>query len=206
MSRIPDSSAQPGMTGAKNGWLTGSCLIAMPSMTDPRFNRTIIFLCSHDEEGAMGLVVNRAHQNIDFQTLCEKLKLAVPDESDDPDSIEIPVLAGGPVEIGRGFVLHRISEGYSTSLQITDGLALCATMEAIQGLAAGVGPPDARIALGYAGWSAGQLEEELRENAWLVCDADVQMILKTPPEDIYQTALDRLGVDLAGLVSTSGRA
>ncbi len=206
MSKKTDLSAQPGMAGASQGWLIGSCLIAMPAMTDPRFNRTIIFLCSHDEEGAMGLVVNRPHQNIDFQTLCEKLKLSIPEESLDPDLTEIPVLAGGPVEIGRGFVLHRITEGYSGSLQIADDLALCATMEAIQGLAAGVGPLDARIALGYAGWGAGQLEEEIRENSWLVCDADVQMILKTPPEEIYPMALKRLGVDLGALVSTTGHA
>lgn len=154
----------------------------------------------------MGLVVNRQHRNIDFNTLCEKLQLAVPEGSTDPDFIEVPVLAGGPVEIGRGFVLHRISEGYASSLKIADDLALCATMEAIQGLAAGVGPLDARIALGYAGWSAGQLEEEILENAWLVCDADVDMILKTSPDDIYQTALERLGIDIAGLVSTSGHA
>lgn len=154
----------------------------------------------------MGLVVNRPHRNIDFQSLCEKLNLTVPDQSDDPELVDVPVLAGGPVEIGRGFVLHRITDGYRGSLQVADDLALCATMEAIQGLAAGVGPLDARIALGYAGWGEGQLEEEICENAWLVCDADVQLILKTSSEDIYESALKRLGVDLAALVSTSGRA
>lgn len=206
MSKKTDSSAQPGISGASNGWLTGSCLIAMPAMEDPRFKKTIIFICSHDEEGAMGLVVNRSHQNIDFATLCEKLELSIPDEAADPDLIKVPVLAGGPVEIGRGFVLHRMTDEYSGSLQIADDLALCATLEAIQGMAAGVGPRDARIALGYAGWSAGQLEEEIRENVWLVCDADVQMVLKTPPDQIYQMALERLGVDIATLVSTSGSA
>lgn len=206
MSRPPDPSAQTEATSKSNGWLTGSCLIAMPSMIDPRFSKTIIFLCSHDEDGAMGLVVNRTHRDIDFQSLCEKLQLPIAEENLDPDFNRTPVLAGGPVEIGRGFVLHRISEGYSSSLQVVDDLALCATMEAIQGLAAGVGPQDARVALGYAGWSAGQLEEEIVENAWLVCEADAQLILETPPEQMYQAALQRLGVELSGLVSSSGRA
>ena len=221
MSNPPGSENDPVTGNADGGWLTGSCLISMPTMTDPRFHRTIIFLCTHDEDGAMGLVVNRPHNSIDFRSLRAKLKLSVPDgpaENDagqtasqtaghgSAETSNIPVLAGGPVEIGRGFVLHQVSADHAGSLQITDDLALCATMEAIEGLARGNGPPSARIALGYAGWGAGQLEDEIRENAWLVCKADAKLVLQTVPDQIYAAALDRLGIDLAGLVSTSGRA
>lgn len=213
MSKPPGSETNPVSGQGDGSWLTGSCLISMPAMTDPRFHRTIIFLCTHDEEGAMGLVVNRPHNSIDFASLCAKLKLpgpARPDRQDagngDAETSDVQVLAGGPVEVGRGFVLHRVSPLHPGSLQITDDLALCATMEAIEGLARGNGPPDARIALGYAGWGAGQLEAEIRENAWLVCNADAALVLQTLPDQIYQAALTRLGIDLAGLVSTSGRA
>ncbi len=165
----------------------------------------------------MGLVVNRPHNSIGFRSLCAKLKLPVPDSSPGQDaghiagdggakSSNIQVLAGGPVEIGRGFVLHQVSGDHARSLQITDDLALCATMEAIEGLARGKGPPAARIALGYAGWGSGQLEDEIRENAWLVCKADAKLVLQTVPDQMYAAALARLGINLAGLVSTSGRA
>lgn len=148
----------------------------------------------------MGLVINRAHDHITFQKLCAKLKI----DGEESDSIQI--LSGGPVEIGRGFVLHRASEEYQNTLNITDDVALCATLDALQSLAVGEGPPNARVALGYAGWDAGQLEEEILENAWLVCDADAALVLEKTPDDIYDAALARLGVNIAALTNASGHA
>lgn len=148
----------------------------------------------------MGLVINRAHDHITFQKLCAKLKI------DGEESDGIQILSGGPVEIGRGFVLHRASEEYQNTLNITNDVALCATLDALQSLAVGEGPPNARVALGYAGWDAGQLEEEILENAWLVCDADAALVLEKTPDDIYDAALARLGVNIAALTNASGHA
>lgn len=198
--RTPTISKSKGETPEAENWLSGHCLISMPSMLDPRFKRTVIFICSHDEEGAMGLVINRTHDDITFQKLCKKLKI----DGEENDGIQI--LSGGPVEIGRGFVLHRASNDYENTLNITDDVALCATMDALQSLAAGEGPPNARVALGYAGWGAGQLEDEILENAWLVCDADASLVLEMTPDDIYDAALARLGVNIAALASASGHA
>lgn len=198
--RIPTTSQSKDHPSDTDSWLSGRCLISMPSMLDPRFKKTVIFICSHDEEGAMGLIINRAHDDITFQKLCAKLKI----DGEEDDGIQI--LSGGPVEIGRGFVLHRASQEYENTLNITDDVALCATMDALQSLAVGEGPPNARVALGYAGWGAGQLEEEILENAWLVCDADASLVLEMTPDKIYDAALARLGVNIAALTSTSGHA
>lgn len=198
--RIPTISKTENQISDAGNWLSGRCLISMPSMTDPRFKRTVIFVCSHDEEGAMGLIINRAHNDITFQKLCAKLKI----DGEEDDGIQI--LSGGPVEIGRGFVLHRASSDYENTLNITEEVALCATLDALQSLAVGEGPPNARVALGYAGWGAGQLEEEILENAWLVCDADAALVLELTPDEIYDAALARLGVNIAALTSASGHA
>ncbi|MBL4645701.1 MAG: YqgE/AlgH family protein [Rhizobiales bacterium] len=172
----------------------------MPDMADPRFQKTVIFLCSHDEDGAMGLVVNRAHEDISFPQLCDKIELECL-----PENTTL-LLAGGPVEIGRGFVLHQPDKAFENALTITNDIALCATVDVLKAIGLETGPGVARVALGYAGWGEGQLEQEILENAWLICDADQKLVLDTRPQDIYTAALAKLGIELSALVSTAGRA
>ncbi len=190
-----------GKTSAGNaGWFTGKCIISMPDMLDPRFQKTVIFICSHDENGAMGLVINRAHEDINFPELCKQIELECSPEN------KTLVLAGGPVEIGRGFVLHQRDPDFENGLAVTEDLILSATMDVLTAIGSDSGPKNSRVALGYAGWGEEQLEQEVLENSWLICDADADLVLGTPPQDIYTAALAKLGIELSALVSTSGRA
>ena len=200
------------------GYLDGQMLLAMPGMPDERFQRTLIYLCAHSAEGAMGIVVNQAAPGVSLPELLVKLDV-VKDEADVARSVsldegrrpmpasDIVVLRGGPVEQGRGFVLHSDEFSIeSSTLKIDDGIALTATLDILRAIAEGTGPATAVLALGYAVWSAGQLETEMQGNGWLHCAPDAALIFDPDLDSKYDRALRTLGIDLAMLSSDAGRA
>ncbi len=183
------------------GYLAGSLLIAMPSMGDTRFEQTVVYVCAHSDEGAMGLIINRSMENVAFSDVVEQLDIegsgAVPD---------IEVHAGGPVETGRGFVLHTTDYQHESTMPVADGIALTASIEILKAMVEGRGPRRSLLALGYAGWNAGQLDQELRDNAWLVAPADPDLIFSSALETKWQRALGKLGVDVSMLSGAAGHA
>jgi putative transcriptional regulator len=190
-------------------YLDGQMLIAMPSMRDERFARSVIYVCAHSSEGAMGIVVNQAAANVNFSDLLVQLEV-IPAT----DLIQLPpraglirVLKGGPVETGRGFVLHS-SDFFieNSTLPIDDGICLTATLDILKAIARGNGPESAVLALGYAGWGAGQLENEIQENGWLHCSADQELIFGPDIEGKYGRALRKIGIDPGMLSSEAGHA
>ena len=203
--KIPRTSRAP----AGDGYLDGQLLIAMPVMSDPRFARSVIYLCAHSEDGAMGLVINQRASHISFPDLLQRLNI-VPSESDDGMSdnvLSMSIHVGGPVETGRGFVLH--SSDYfanDSTLPIEDGVCLTATIDILKAIAAGHGPNRAILALGYAGWSPGQLESEIQANGWLNCPADPDLIFDPDLDAKYARALAKIGIDPSHLVSDAGHA
>jgi putative transcriptional regulator len=195
--------------GSARGYLDGQMLIAMPAMRDERFARSVIYVCAHSSEGAMGIVVNQPAANVNFSDLLVQLDI-VPAS----DLIQLPpraglvkVLKGGPVETGRGFVLHS-SDFFieNSTLPIDDGICLTATLDILKAIARGKGPQSAVLALGYAGWAAGQLENEIQENGWLHCPADPDLIFGADIEGKYGRALRKIGIDPGMLSSESGHA
>jgi putative transcriptional regulator len=193
----------------KPGYLDGQALVAMPSMRDERFSRAVIYICAHSDEGAMGIVINQPARNISFRELLVQLEVLPAGER-----IELPnragatrVLKGGPVETGRGFVLHS-ADFYieSSTLPINDGICLTATLDILKAIARGQGPDNAVLALGYAGWAPGQLEGEIHANGWLNCDADADLIFGGELDSKYEFALRKIGIDPAKLSSDAGHA
>lgn len=190
-------------------FLDGQMLIAMPTMRDEQFARTLVYVCAHSAEGAMGIVVNQAANHIDFGDLLVQLDV-VPSEQRIllPEGTgAIKVLKGGPVETGRGFVLHSADYFIENStLPIDDGICLTATLDILKAIAGGTGPRSAILALGYAGWAPGQLEAEIQANGWLNCPADPDLIFRRSLETRYDAALKKLGIDPGMLSSESGHA
>jgi putative transcriptional regulator len=189
--------------------LEGQLLVAMPSMTDRRFSRSVIYVCAHSDEGAMGLIVNQRARNITAPDLLERLGISTRGE-DDVVANEIMALSiqvGGPVETGRGFVLH--SADYfadDSTLSIEKGVCLTATIDILKAIAQGRGPHRAILTLGYSGWSPGQLESEIQANGWLNCPADHDILFDDDLESKYARAMAKLGIDLSHLVSDAGHA
>lgn len=191
------------------GFLDGHMLVAMPGMEDERFARSVIYICAHSEEGAMGIVINRPAPKVKFPELLVQL-----DVIDKDAAIRLPekagtmqVLKGGPVETGRGFVLHTNDFFIDNStLPIASGVSLTATVDILRAIADGSGPDRAVLALGYAGWQAGQLETELQHNGWLTVPADPSLIFDTVLESKYERAIAHLGIDLARLSTQAGSA
>ncbi len=195
-------------SGLLNGYLDGQLLIAMPSMSDPRFRRAVIYLCAHSAEGAMGLIINQRAPHITLPRLLEQLDITA--VASRPVAIRVGSMAvhvGGPVETSRGFVLHS-SDYFSaeSTLPINDKVCLTATIDILKAIAKGSGPNHAILALGYAGWAPGQLEREIQENGWLNCPADAELIFDTDLEGKYARALGLLGINPSHLVGASGRA
>ena len=202
----------PGTPSDKNparGYLDGQMLIAMPAMNDERFARSVIYVCAHSSDGAMGIVVNHPVANINFPDLLVKLEV-IPAA----DRIQLPpqagllkVLKGGPVETERGFVLHS-SDFFmdNSTLPIDDGVFLTWTLDILKAIARGDGPASAILALGYAGWGAGQLENEIQQNGWLHCAADPELIFGGDTDRKYDKALRKIGIDLGMLSSDAGHA
>lgn len=184
-----------------SGYLAGQMLIAMPQMADPRFARTVVYLCAHTAEGAMGLVVNRAIDGLSFPQLLEQFEIPV---SSDCDSI--PVHFGGPVESGRGFVLHSDDYQHDNTLRVAEGVALTATVDVLRAIAGGTGPRQMLLALGYAGWGSGQLDSEIRDNAWLIVPADLDLLFSGNLERKYEQAIQKLGIDVGLLSGEAGHA
>ncbi len=191
-----------------DGYLDGQLLVAMPSMTDSRFHRAVIYMCAHTAEGAMGLIINHRAPNITLPKLLEQLEILP--EGARPSAIRVSSMAvhmGGPVETSRGFVLHSSDYFASDStLSINDGVCLTATVDILKAIAKGSGPNKAILALGYAGWAPGQLEHEIQANGWLNCPADTDIVFNKDLESKYGRALDRLGIDPSHLVGVAGRA
>jgi putative transcriptional regulator len=192
-----------------DGFLDGQLLIAMPLMSDRRFARSVVYLCAHSEDGAMGLIINQRAPHISFPDLLERLGIVPSDTGDGPSNemLSMSIHVGGPVETGRGFVLH--SSDYfanDSTLPIEDGVCLTATIDILKAIAAGEGPDKAILALGYAGWSPGQLESEIQANGWLNCPADLGLIFNPDVESKYTRAFAKIGIDPSHLVSDSGHA
>lgn len=194
-------------SSGKKGFLDGQLLIAMPSMPDERFSRSVIYICAHSDDGAMGLVVNRRAQNMNFPELLVQLDLISRDQSIRlPErAIQTSVLAGGPVEPTRGFVLHSADFAIENStLPVSEQIGLTITVDILKAIARGEGPDQAILALGYSSWAAGQLENELHANAWLHAPATQDLIFGADQERKYDAALRHLGVNPAFLSSEAG--
>ena len=186
--------------------LTNQFLIAMPGMADDNFSRTVIYLCEHSKNGALGLVINRP-TDITLKSLFEKVELSL----DRDELAQQPVFFGGPVQTERGFVLHEKTgteqSPYTSTLSIAGGLLeMTTSKDVLEALANGAGPRRLMVTLGYSGWSAGQLEEEIGRNGWLTVDADPKVIFDTPVEERYQRALSLLGFDPLMLSQEAGHA
>lgn len=185
--------------------LAGKLLIAMPSISDPNFERSVVFLCAHSEQGAMGFVVNKPAPLTVFSDLLEKTELADNLENVPEDVMRIPIRLGGPVETFRGFVLHSADyPADDTSLVVGNGYVVSATLNVLTDIAHGRGPAQKLIALGYAGWSPGQLENEILHNGWLHCDAEPSLIYEPDLEVTHTRALAKMGIDPRMLSSEAG--
>lgn len=190
-----------GSTKTHAGYLTGHLLVAMPSMTDPRFQRAVIYMCLHNAEGAMGLVINRLVDSLTFDELLEQLDLGHADAHN-----EIRVHFGGPVESGRGFVLHSTDYQQDATVDMENGIGLTATIDILRDMARGTGPEAQLLALGYAGWGPGQLDTEIQENAWLHVPAEPSLVFNERLDEKWDQAIARLGFDPSLLSSDAGRA
>jgi putative transcriptional regulator len=182
-------------------WLTGQVLIAMPAMGDPRFAQSVIFICAHTSEGAMGIVVNSPLESPSFSDLLKQLKV-----DPVPPARNIRLCRGGPVENARGFVLHTADWTGDGSLRVDDGLALTASLDILKAIATGGGPQKGLLALGYAGWGPGQLDHEIQQNAWLSAPADLDLIFDADHESKWRRALAKLRIDPLLLSDAAGHA
>lgn len=181
--------------------LTGKLLIAMPFLSDPRFSHTVIYICGHDEQGAMGLIVNKGLPAVTFEELLEQMDVDI--------SIirnQVPIHYGGPVEVGRGFVLHSNDYMTESTVMIDNGFAMTATLDILRAMATNEGPRQTLLALGYVGWGAGQLEHEIQENGWLTIDANTELIFNSDLDSKWRMALATLGIDPASLSFEIGHA
>ena len=181
--------------------LTGHFLIAMPSLNDSFFNQAVTYICEHDEAGSFGLIINQ-QTDIDLKQVIEEMKIEGVENYKKGQSVFI----GGPVDQGRGFILHRPTGNWSSSLIVNDNVALTTSKDILQAIANNSGPEDCLVALGYAGWAAGQLEQEMADNTWLSCPADEQIIFNTPVEERWKAAAKLIGVDLSLMSNDAGHA
>lgn len=194
----------------ETGFLDGQLLVAMPLMSDRRFARSVIYVCAHSDEGAMGLIINQRATHISAPDLLERLGIDTRTGDEDEvsdDILSLSIQVGGPVETGRGFVLHSgdyFSE--DSTLTIESGICLTATIDILKAIAHGKGPDKALLALGYSGWSPGQLESEIQANGWLSCPADPELVFGTDLDAKYARAMAKLGINLSHLVNDAGHA
>ncbi len=191
------ASAQVG----EDGYLTGQFLVAMPSMSDPRFAQSVIYICAHTNDGAMGLVVNRPIAEPSFDELLQQLEIGP-----NPPARRMPLHFGGPVENARGFVLHTTDWTGDGSLLVDDSIALTASLDVLQAVATGGGPQRGLLALGYAGWGPGQLDEEIQRNDWLSLPAPLDLLFDDVPDAKWRRAFDTMRIDPILLSSVAGHA
>ena len=193
--------------GERGGFLDDQFLIAMPGMKDDRFARAVVYICAHSEEGAMGLIVNQTQQML-FPDLL--VQLGILDEQEairlPPPARDFVVRNGGPVDRSRGFVLHSHDFRVESSLSVSDEICLTATVDILRAISSGRGPRQALMALGYAGWDAGQLESEIADNGWLTCPATSELLFDADIDHKYDKALASIGIDLAHLSGAAGHA
>ena len=206
--KSPENAELPIQNGP-GAYLEGQCIVAMPSLQDNPFTRSVVYICAHSADGAMGIILNRPAKGVNFADLLlqldvikaeDRINLAGPAE-------HMRVLTGGPVDASRGFVLH--SPDYhveDSTLNIDESVSLTATLDILRAIARNEGPTSAVLALGYAGWAAGQLEQELQTNSWLICPADAAILFDNAHESKYERALEAIGVDLAFLSAEGGHA
>jgi putative transcriptional regulator len=185
----------------QEGYLTGQLLVAMPAMGDPRFAKTVIYMCAHSGEGAMGLVVNKQVDALSFPDLLDQLNI---------ENLGIAssysVHYGGPVESGRGFVLHSLDYQQDATITIVDDVGLTATIDILRDMAENRGPRQSLLALGYAGWGAGQLDDEIHQNAWLNVPSDESLIFDISVDEKWERAITKIGVDPSLLSGEAGHA
>lgn len=198
------------MTGSKTKidegcYLTGKLLLAMPGMGDTRFYKSVIYVCAHDAEGAMGLVINHPIEGVAFEELLDQLKITA-GSAMDLSVLDIPVMKGGPVEGARGFLLHSSDFVARDTVKVNDDFYVTGTLDALKVVAAGQGPRQCLFVLGYAGWSAGQLDQELQQNAWLSVEADPDLVFTGDPAGKWDRALRKLGIDPLMLAAAGGSA
>lgn len=184
-----------------SAYMTGQLLIAMPGMRDERFAKSVIYMCAHTDEGAMGLVLNQVIDSLSFRQLLGQLGI-----EDDRSKGDHPVHFGGPVEAGRGFVLHTADYKQDATLEVDETIALTATIDILKAIARGHGPRKSLLALGYAGWGPGQLDSEIRQNGWLQVPADAEIIFDTDNAAKWERAIQKLGIDPRMLSDTAGHA
>ena len=199
--RPPAPAAASASARDDDRFLTGQLLIAMPAMADPRFAQSVIYLCAHTEEGAMGLVLNRPLAKPSFDELLRQLEIAPV-----PPARRIRLCAGGPVDNARGFVLHTADWTGEGSLRVNDRLALTASLDVLAAIAGGGGPRQGLLALGYAGWGPGQLDAEIQQNAWLTVAADERVVFDARTDSKWREALASLHIDPLALSAAAGHA
>ncbi len=181
--------------------LTGHFLIAMPSLDDGFFNQAVTYICEHDATGSFGIIINQ-ETTITLEKIIGEMKI----ETDANYNTKKSIFMGGPVDQGRGFILHRPTGDWLSSLKVTENIALTTSKDILQAIANNEGPDDSIVALGYAGWAAGQLENEIASNTWLSCPGDEQIIFDTPIEERWKAAAQLIGIDLSLLSSDAGHA
>lgn len=185
----------------ERGYLTGKLLIAMPYAQDTRFYKTVIYVCGHDDSGAMGLIINKPLATVSFKELLMQMEIDI-----DNNLPNVPIHYGGPVEVGRGFVLHTADYLAESSVIINDNFALTATLEILRAISHQRGPDKAILALGYVGWGAFQLETEVQNNGWLLIDATPEIVFNSAIEGIWEAAMASIGVNPTSLNIDSGHA
>jgi putative transcriptional regulator len=181
--------------------LTNQFLIAMPSLKDPNFERTVTYICAHNEEGAMGIVINKP-LDIELGEIFEQMDIP----AGNTEAYNKMIFHGGPVYTNRGFILHQANQKWDSSIIVSDDICVTTSKDILEAIATGDGPDESLIALGYAGWAGGQLEQELMDNAWLSGPADLEIIFSTPFEQCWQAAADHMGIDIEKLSSDIGHA
>lgn len=201
MADLTDTQGRDSAGTDETPWLSGQLLVAMPGMTDPRFEKTVIYMCAHNEDGAMGLVVNRPIDSMTFEEMLEQLEIDRPDAAD-----EVKLLFGGPVEQARGFVLHSPDYLQEASMVVDDNVALTATIDILRAIAGGEGPRNRLLALGYAGWGPGQLDAEILHNGWLHVSADDELIFGEDLDAKWERAMAKIGIDPLMLSDDAGHA
>ena len=185
--------------------LTNHFLIAMPAMADPNFARTLTYICEHNAEGALGIIINRPI-DMNLAGLFERVNIPLEAEAARSELADLPVYFGGPVQTDRGFVLHRPKGQWHSTLVVTEDIGLTSSRDILQAMSESGEPNEVLISLGYAGWSAGQLEWELSQNAWLTVPAEPNILFGLPPEERLPAAMQLLGVDFANLSEVAGHA
>jgi putative transcriptional regulator len=184
------------------GFLFGKLLIAMPGMPDPRFERSVIFMCAHSEQGALGLIINKPIEGLPFRELMIKMEIPVT-----ATTSTAPVLFGGPVDTDRGYILHSNERSNrAATAMITSEIALTPTVDMLRAISDGRGPAKWLLTLGYAGWGPGQIEDEILHNGWIHCDADSALVFDSEMDSKWERAFGKLGAGLSGLSSEAGRA